>query len=164
MSCLSLSGPPSGPPVLVSTPICSIGLPFYTAMLLINQSMNQSINQSTNPSINQSINHYYYTIRACKDLKLIYFTSLTSVQYNNSLIEDVTKFGSRSVSSLKDVQVHAPITCIKLEIPIYFIDHSEFIAVQCKKILSRVNNERKLFEFSSIKRALRPHLRTIIAI
>ena len=49
-------------------------------------------------------------------------------------------------------------------IPIYFIDHSEFITVQCKKILSRANNEIKCFEFSSIKRVLRPHLRTIIAI
>ena len=44
------------------------------------------------------------------------------------------------------------------------IDHSEFITVQCKKILSRANNEIKCFEFSSIKRALRFHLRTIIAI
>ena len=65
---------------------------------------------------------------------------------------------------VKDVRVHAPITCIKLGIPIYFIDHSEFITVQCKKILSRANNEIKCFEFNSIKRALRPHLRTIIAI
>ena len=64
----------------------------------------------------------------------------------------------------KDIRVHAPVTCIKLGIPIYFIDHSEFITVQCKKILSRANNEIKCFEFSSIKRALRPHLRTIIAI
>ena len=31
----------------------------------------------------------------------------------------------------KDVRVHAPITCIKLGIPIYFTDHSEFITVQC---------------------------------
>ena len=67
-------------------------------------------------------------------------------------------------SSLKNVRVHAPITCIKLGIPIYFIDHSEFITVQSKKILCRANNEIKCFEFSSIKRALRPHLRTIIAI
>ena len=65
---------------------------------------------------------------------------------------------------VKDARVHAPITCIKLGIPIYFIDHFEFITVQCKKILSRANNEIKCFEFSSIKRALRPHLRTIIAI
>ena len=65
---------------------------------------------------------------------------------------------------IKDVRVHAPITCIKLGIPIYFIDHSEFITVQCKKILSRANNEIKCFDFSSIKRALRPHLRTIITI
>ena len=65
---------------------------------------------------------------------------------------------------VKDVRVHAPIRCIKLGIPIYFIDHSEFITVQCKKILSRANNEIKCFEFSSIKRALRSHLRTIIAI
>ena len=65
---------------------------------------------------------------------------------------------------IKDVRVHAPITCIKLGIPIYFIDHSEFITVQCKKIPSRANNEIKCFEFSSIKRALRPHLRTILAI
>ena len=40
MSCLSLSGPPLGPPVPVLTPSYSIGLPFYTAMLLINQSIN----------------------------------------------------------------------------------------------------------------------------
>ena len=68
---------------------------------------------------------------------------------------------------IKDVRVHTPSTCIKLGIPIYFIDHSEFITVQfitVKKILSRANNEIKCFEFSSIKRALRPHLRTIIAI
>ena len=66
---------------------------------------------------------------------------------------------------IKDVRVQAPITCIKLGIPIYFIDHSEFTTTaQCKKILSRANNEIKCFEFSSIKRALRPHLRTIIAI
>ena len=68
------------------------------------------------------------------------------------------------VVSCKDVRVHAPITRMKLGIPIYFIDHSEFITIQCKKILSRANNEIKCFEFSSIKRALRPHLRTIIAI
>ena len=37
------SRPPSGRPIPVSTPICSIGLPFYTAMLLINQSLNQSL-------------------------------------------------------------------------------------------------------------------------
>ena len=66
--------------------------------------------------------------------------------------------------AIKDVRVHAPITCIKLGIPIYFIDHSEFITLQCKKILSRANNEIKCSEFSSIKRALRPHLRTIIAV
>ena len=66
--------------------------------------------------------------------------------------------------SVKDVRVYAPITYIKLEIPIYFIDHSEFITVQCEKILSRASNEVKCFEFSSIKRALRPHLRTITAI
>ena len=65
---------------------------------------------------------------------------------------------------LKDVRVHAPITCIKLGIPIFFIDHPEFITVQCKQILSRANNEIKCFELSSIKRTLRPHLRTIIAI
>ena len=65
---------------------------------------------------------------------------------------------------IKDVRVHAPITWIKLGIPIYFIVHSEFITVQCKKILSRANNnEIKGFEFGSIKRALRPHLRRIIA-
>ena len=64
-----------------------------------------------------------------------------------------------------DIRVHAPITCIKLGIPIYFIDHSEFITVQCNpQIISRANNEIKCSEFSSIKRALRPHLRTIIAI
>ena len=67
---------------------------------------------------------------------------------------------------LNDVRVHAiyASACIKLGIPIHFIDHSEFITVQCKKILSRANNEIKCFEFSSIKRALRPHLRTTITI
>ena len=68
-----------------------------------------------------------------------------------------------SVDEIKDVRVHAPITYIKQGIPIYFIDHSEFITVQCKKILSRANKEIRYFQFSSIKRALRPHLRTIIA-
>ena len=49
-------------------------------------------------------------------------------------------------------------------IPIHFIDNSEFITGQCKKILSRANKtEIKCFEFGSIKRALRPHLRTIMA-
>ena len=81
---------------------------------------------------------------------------------------NLSHFGAKAVItfglSFKDVRVHAPITCIKLGIPIYFIDHSEFITVQYKKILSRANNEIKCFEFSSIKRALRPHLRAIIAI
>ena len=45
-----------------------------------------------------------------------------------------------NVPNLKDVRVHDAITWIKLGIPIYFIDHSEFITVQCKKILSRANN------------------------
>ena len=41
---------------------------------------------------------------------------------------------------------------------------SEFITGKCKKIPCRANkNEIKCFEFGSIKRALRPHLRTIIA-
>ena len=61
---------PSGPHVPVSTPICSIGLPFCTAMLLINQSINQSIN---------------HLLLHNKDLKLTHFTLLTPVQYNNSL-------------------------------------------------------------------------------
>ena len=53
---------------------------------------------------------------------------------------------------------------IKLGIPIYFLDHSEFITGQSEKILNRANeNVIKCFEFGSIKRALRPHLRTIIA-
>ena len=44
------------------------------------------------------------------------------------------------------------------------IDHSEFITGQCEKILSRANkNEIKFFEFGSIKRALRPHLKANIA-
>ena len=34
---------------------------------------------------------------------------------------------------LKDVRVHAPITCIKLGIPIYFIDYSEFITVNVER-------------------------------
>ena len=42
--------------------------------------------------------------------------------------------------------------------------HSEFIIGQCEKILSKANkNEIKCFDFGSIKRALRRHLRTIIA-
>ena len=49
-------------------------------------------------------------------------------------------------------------------IPVYFIDYSEFITGQCKKILSRPNkNEIKCFNLGSKKRALRPHWRTIIA-
>ena len=41
---------------------------------------------------------------------------------------------------------------------------SEFITVQCKKILSRANNKKiKCAEFGSIKRALKPHLKTITA-
>ena len=75
-----------------------------------------------------------------------------------------TSFFVEHIYYFKNVQVHAPITCIKLGIPVYFIDHFEFITVQCKKILSRANNEINCFEFSSIKRALRPHLRTIMAI
>ena len=52
----------------------------------------------------------------------------------------------------------------RLGIPVYFIDHSEFITGQCKKNLSRANkNEIKRFDFGIIKRALRPHLRTTIA-
>ena len=42
--------------------------------------------------------------------------------------------------------------------PIYSIDHFEFITGQRKKILSRANKN----DFESIKRALRPHLRTIL--
>ena len=76
MSCLSLSGAPSASSISVWTPICHIGLPFFTAILFINQSINESINQSI---------IYYYTIRAYKDLKVIHFTSLTTVQYNKSL-------------------------------------------------------------------------------
>ena len=77
MSCLSISGPPSGPPFPVSTPICSIGLPFYTAMHLINQLSNQSI-------------IYYCTIMAYNNLKInpLYITNNcpATVQYNNSFI------------------------------------------------------------------------------
>ena len=58
---------------------------------------------------------------------------------------------------IKDVRVHAPITCIKLGIPIYFIDHSEFITVQREKILSRANNnEMKCFESGSFKENINP--------
>ena len=47
---------------------------------------------------------------------------------------------------------------------LYYINHSEFITGQCKKILSKANkNEIKFFEFRSIRKALRPHLRAIIA-
>ena len=76
----------------------------------------------------------------------------------------MTQSSLKALTAIKDVRVHAPITCIKLGIPIYFVDHSEFITVQCKEIHSRANNEMKCFQFSSIKRALIPHLRTIIAI
>ena len=69
-----------------------------------------------------------------------------------------------NIPKIKDFRVHAPVTWIKLGIPIYFIDHAEFITGQCKKILSRANkNETKCFDFGSIKTALKPHLRTIIA-
>ena len=74
--------------------------------------------------------------------------------------------GSRQMKlyDFKDVRVHAPITWIKLGIPVYFTDHSEFITGQCEKILSRANkNEIKCFDYGSIKRVLRPHLRTIMA-
>ena len=64
----------------------------------------------------------------------------------------------------KDVRVHAPITGIKLEIPIYFTDHSELVTDQFRKILSKATkNEIKCFDFNSIKRKLRPHFTTIIA-
>ena len=53
---------------------------------------------------------------------------------------------------LKDLRVHAPVT---VGIPIYFIDHSEFITDQCKKILSKANkNKIMCFEFGSIKKAV----------
>ena len=84
---------------------------------------------------------------------------------NRSLKADCTYFTRKRfiMSAVKDVRVHAPITCIKLGIPIYLKDHSEFITVQCKKILSRANNnEIKCFEFRSIKRALRPRLHSYI--
>ena len=61
-------------------------------------------------------------------------------------------------SVLRIFGVHAPITCIKLGIPIYFIDHSEFITVQCKQILSRANNEIKCFEFSKYKESIKTSL------
>ena len=43
-------------------------------------------------------------------------------------------------------------------------DHSEFITDQLKKILNKATeNEIKCFDFGSINRELRPHLRTIKA-
>ena len=46
---------------------------------------------------------------------------------------------------------------------IYFMDHSEFIVGQWKKILSKGNKkEIKRFDFGSIKRTLRSHLKTIM--
>ena len=46
----------------------------------------------------------------------------------------------------------------------YFTNHSGVITGQCKKVISKANkNEIKCFDFGSIKRALRPHLRTIKA-
>ena len=48
--------------------------------------------------------------------------------------------------------------------PSTFTDHSEFINDQFKKILSKeIKNEIKCFDFDSIKRELRPDLRTIMA-
>ena len=56
---------------------------------------------------------------------------------------------------LKDARVHAPITRIKLEIPIYFTDHSEFITDQFKKIISKaIKNEMKCLDFGNIKREI----------
>ena len=44
------------------------------------------------------------------------------------------------------------------------LDHSELLLVNVKKILSRASkNEIKCFDFGSIKRALTPHMRAIIA-
>ena len=64
----------------------------------------------------------------------------------------------------KTFRVHAPITWIKLGIPLYFIDHAECITSHVKKVLSRANKiVIKCFDFGSIKTALRLHLRTIIA-
>ena len=71
MSCLSLSGPPLGPPVPVSTPIWSIGLPFYTAMILINR------------SINQLISHFLFHNKGLQGLKTntLYITNNCTIQY-----------------------------------------------------------------------------------
>ena len=49
--------------------------------------------------------------------------------------------------------------------PTLITDRSEFINDQFKKILSEaIKNEIKCFDFGSIKREVRPHLRTIMAI
>ena len=45
-------------------------------------------------------------------------------EYVNSWISKLSPVTLAGI--FKDVRVHAPITCIKLGIPIYFIDHSEF--------------------------------------
>ena len=53
---------------------------------------------------------------------------------------------------------------MQLEISTHFTDNSEFISDQFKKILSKaIKNEIKCFDFGSIRRELRPHLRAIIA-
>ena len=51
---------------------------------------------------------------------------------------------------------------MRVGIPVYFKDLSAFITGQCKKILSKaIKNEMKCFDFGSIKRTLRPHLRQL---
>ena len=91
MSCLSLSEPPSGPSVPVSTPICSIGLSFYTAMLLINL-----INQS----INQSITHLLLHNKGLQGLKMntLYITNNCALSNKNeaTVIKARLRWGTRS--------------------------------------------------------------------
>ena len=53
------------------------------------------------------------------------------MQYKRHNLQTVHKF-----QPIKDVRVHAPITWIKLGIPIYFIDHAEFITSQGKNKFS----------------------------
>ena len=67
--------------------------------------------------------------------------------------------GDQNSQHFKDVRVHAPITWIKLGIPIYFIDHSKFITAQCEKILSRTNNnEIKCFWVRQYKESIKTSL------
>ena len=54
----------------------------------------------------------------------------------------ITSLSLQTNLNITEALVHDPITRIKLEIPIYFTDHSEFITDQFRKILSKaIENE-----------------------